>query len=388
MTISSKLMNAILSTLLLRICFVLFVFATLGFVSAVYMSVYADQARHSVHAPAKLYTGLPLPEKIQLDGQEYTKGYLVTTFIEAAFNPHIRRRTYIPPLFALRKDRDDPMTFKEGYKIQYPWLYEFLYRDKGLPTFLSLKKWTHPPRVSTGFPNDLKPFKTYIGPDGKEIESGFFPNGADDIPNEIIDEIKSGAAFISHATGMEVSYIPHEEETTDNYAEMRIVFTNFVSNWDTPFKWGKEGVVVITSGGGQDHRNFRQRTEEYLYPVYYTPYSQTQVDGYLLPHADDSIGMSFCFIWQGHALDMIRSLIRECMVRSMGLTQNIKGTPVNSILSYWNNPQLFGLKKGPDLPRPLDEVDSFLLGMLYDPALKPGMTPLETFNLLRPQEEN
>jgi len=85
---------------------------------------------------------------------------------------------------------------------------------------------------------------------------------------------------------------------------------------------------------------------------------------------------------------LIRSLIRECMVRSMGLTQNIKGTPVNSILSYWNNPQLFGLKKGPDLPRPLDEVDSFLLGMLYDPALKPGMTPLETFNLLRPQEEN
>lgn len=365
----------------------IFIVAILSLTQFGSAKVYADQAPHptlSTSSFSKVYTGLPLPETIELDGRTYTKNELISAFMQAAFNPYIRQGTYIPPFSFDAENANNPMKLKEGYKTQYPWLYEFMYRDEGLPVFLSLAKWSRPMRVSTGFPNDLKPFKPYVGPDGKAVTSGFYSNiDADDIPAEIIEEIKSAAAFVSTVSRMDVSYIAHEQETPEAYAEMRIIFTDFVSNWDSQFKRGKHDVVEVTTGG-EYYRRFREWIEGHLYPIYYTPFSKSQVDGYLLLNADNSIGMSFCFIWQGHPMDMVRSLIRECMARSMGATQNIKAYKYNSIMSYWNSWDIRSASQQnkPDLPKRFYEIDAFLLGLLYDPVLKQGMSPVETAKVL------
>jgi len=103
-------------------------------------------------------------------------------------------------------------------------------------------------------------------------------------------------------------------------------------------------------------------------------------------------GLSLCFIWQGHPPEMLKALVRECLLRSMGLP-DATALESNGYLDLWNDPQKYPRRqKNPKIdtisvgeyviPKQLSEYDRYFLSLLYNPVLNPGMSPLDVYYAL------
>jgi hypothetical protein len=91
---------------------------------------------------------------------------LAKAFAQIAFSSYIRPNNFVfalppqPPndLCALPSTKWRQVCGRPNeYKESYPWLYEYLYRDKGVPRYFAINKFTGPIRISIGYPNDLFP---------------------------------------------------------------------------------------------------------------------------------------------------------------------------------------------------------------------------------------
>jgi len=349
----------------------------------------------------------------------------------------------------------------EEYKSNYPWLYEYLYRGNGVPRYFAINKFTGPIRISIGYPNDLFPLlsasdhrsdsgavikdttkRTSCGElqrithgsglcisDKKDLSEQAlsmpgFPRSADYMRAQQIVEQEVNAALpgMRNATGLPVSYVPHAQETADNLANVRIVLEDFGYN---------EKSAVIPSGMNVEFLGspvmkrppgfsvawnsifYRDAVEPALTTaVRFTPYTGVrpeefvqgrdntrQVDGYLLPNSDNSIGMSFCFIYVP-TNERLPALVRECLIRSLGLPNAPQLVP-KMILGLWNGdiPEqlrriILGLNNppadvkeqlvsttewGPSSP-PITEFDSFIVKTLYNPSIRLGMSVPEFYS--------
>ena len=213
-------------------------------------------------------------------------------------------------------------------------------------------------------------------------------------------EVRSMAPVLSEMTGLAISFMDSGQETAAQIANMRIIVTTHDGfTVKTPF-FKKGRSQTMRSGSrqqGKKGHDFRDHLEHYSLPtaVHFTPYSEKQVDGYFLPNADNTIGMSFCFIWQGHPPEMLKALVRECMLRSMGLP-DAAALESKGYLDLWNDPQKYPHRqKHPQvemltvgeytIPKHLSEYDRYFLRLLYNPALKPGMGPIEVYRELMGQ---
>lgn len=71
--------------------------------------------------------------------------------------------------------------------------------------------------------------------------------------------------------------------------------------------------------------------------VRYTPMSRSQVDGYFLPNKDNVIELAVCPIWGGHSDSVLRQMISECLMRSLGLP-GMSEQKDDVILGNWGKP--------------------------------------------------
>lgn len=217
----------------------------------------------------------------------------------------------------------------QGYKTRYPWLYEYIYREKGMPDYWGLNKWAKPVTISFGLPLGLKP-AAGTPDDNAALSEETAVEPTDETRKIAEEEIKAAIPFLSENTGLNISYLPPEKETEENISTLRIVFLK-----DPP-----ENPLQQWRGRGPGRLSFRKDiAARYLHTaIHFTPDRSHHVRGFYLPEADNSIGMAFCFVPQNHPPDMLKSMIRECLVRSMGLPGYVAAWP-NTLLGPWNEPE-------------------------------------------------
>jgi len=303
---------------------------------------------------------------------------------------------------------DEPTFYEE-----YPWIAEGLFREKGMPRFLAINKWKGRVKISIGYPNDLKPMKdeappnnlkaTYlndygvfathyrVSKDGKISNIDYIKPDSKAALDEalplVVSEIKREIPALRDATKLDISYIDHQAETSSDYAHLRVVIVNEPLRWETAVK--QDHVVpsgvphpLLTSHGGPllPTRNveFRDLMPSLLSAVRFTPQSEQQVDGFYLPAADNTIGMSFCFVNAKTQPDLMKALVRECLLRSMGLPQAAPTIKPDSVLTLWHDINGFMPEnRQQDVLPEITELDRYLLAMLYNDDIKPGLSPNE-----------
>ena len=94
-----------------------------------------------------------------------------------------------------------------------------------------------------------------------------------------------------------------------------------------------------------------------------------------MPDENNNIKFAVCYIWSGHTDEMIKALASECLFRSLGLPDlfSAKG---QSLLKDWNkNTDLKSSRSDDGIPQHPSAIDKLFVRMLYDPQVRPGMTP-------------
>ncbi|MBK8208664.1 MAG: DUF2927 domain-containing protein [Rhodospirillales bacterium] len=249
---------------------------------------------------------------------------------------------------------------------------------------MALTKWVKPVRISLGWPNDLKPFKAFEK-DGVAVNDYKLTDitGRDPSLEPVAEEqIKTLIPSLQEATGLDIAYVPKEQETTDNYADVRILFAGSREHPKFPDKSGSL-ITSITSIDWPKKIYFRFDIERRLTSlVYYTPDSNRQVEGYFLPNGRNEIEFAVCFIPRWASTALIKALVGECLVRSLRLPDAVHSVSESkgSMVSLWNKKpenQENGPINDPEMIPSFTPYDALMLRTLYSPALKPGMSLLE-----------
>lgn len=310
-------------------------------------------------------------------------------------------------------------------EASYPWLYPHLVPERGLPKPLAVNKWVQPIKIAFGMPNDLEPFEE-TNKEGKKPPSisgkkgilldrtregkwnGLYYELNDPIADMsgyggfpiVESEIKDFSAIVSPVIGLSVSYLSPNEETKENYGNIRInlfkddvLAANKINGVDHGGLFKRESRprpkfnTVVTGVGAPPWYDFQQ-----IEPILNTRISFNNfgrhVEGYFLSNEKNEIQMAVCYIWEGHQPEILRGLIRECLLRSMGLPGLAnRGFEQVSLLRDWN-----GTKLKPTysdyLQKPfvLSEIDRKFLQLLYSPDIQAGMDYLTVRKLL--EEKN
>lgn len=321
-----------------------------------------------------------LPQEITLSGKYYDRTSLLNEFLNIAFEKYADER---PDLYHAMPDSkktifpkslyagDDewPSTLRlfmpANFAQQYPWLYEYIYRDLGSPRMLSLNKWKRSVKVSVGYPFELNAQQSGVNEflDYEEVDM--------QQKQEVLveDEVKKLAPILRDLTDLPVDYIPHKSETIQNFANLRVIFTD-ASRFETAFKkGGVSWAKAYARNIGPPARYFRMEIEPLLTTsVKFTSRQKDQVDGYFLTNANNEIEYSFCFLSDRHEQSLLRALVKECVLRSMGLPENTSRQK-KALLSAWTS-------VGKPYPS-FTDFDRYMLWILYNPRLKPGMSRIE-----------
>lgn len=318
------------------------------------------------------------------------------------------------------------LIFQDLYvtRAAYPWLYPHLVPENGLPKPLAVNKWTQPINISFGMPNDLEPFEE-MNKEAKKAPSisgkkrifldktregkwnGLYYELNDPIADikgyrsfpVAEDEVKAFSEVVSPVIGLSVSYLAPELETKENYGNIRInlfkddvLAANKISGSDHGGLYNRESRpkpkfnTVVTGVGAPPWFDFQQ-----LEPLLNTRLSFNNfgrhVEGYFLSNEKNEIQMAVCYIWEGHKPEILRGLIRECLLRSMGfpgLTN--RGFKEISLLGEWNQQNGNGPK--PEYleyfsqPFALTEKDRRFLELLYSESIQPGMDYIALYKTL------
>jgi hypothetical protein len=340
-----------------------------------------------------------LPEKIKLDGIEYSREQIIRDFSSIAFSSHppvpdqYPERTLLDPFQAGERS----LLRQEKFKEEYLWLYEFVFREHGFPNYFSINKWVRPITISLNYPFKLNPkrpmkgraFNSYsdyprIDENGSIIQEPYLFDRTVSLKNSRIDKlaeniVRDMAPQLTRLTGLPVSYLPPETETEDSYGHIRIIFVDDIDFWPTRFKMGDNTPQLFGSNPGVEFRNV---VVQYALPsaVHFTPYADRQVDGFFLSNENNEIEMSFCYIWHRHPQTLIETLLKECLVRSLGLPDAPRGSP-HALFGLWNNAEKKNSASIPPLKTSaqITDYDSYMIGLLYTQEIRPGMSTMDVF---------
>lgn len=322
---------------------------------------------------------VPIPIKTEVSAAE-TKKFEIAQFLQVAINPSEARRAQA--VYNINYVTTLPNeNFLARILAAYPWLKEVL-RDKGEPKFSVVNKWSNKPiTVSFDLPATSK----------KWSEDDKSTNGIQDTkptyistsqPNDpkveaiIIDQLNLVFPKISKITNLKLSYVSPPQQKEKDTAKLRII-------------------LLPNLGGSMEHSKFKllhhppsvMNFAKIRYSffdglvwgympqsVFFSPSVDNQVYGYIIPDSKNNIQMAFCYIWPGHEEKVLRGLVNECVLRSLGLTNTI-GERDFSFLSLWGeeternraNRQAL-LSSTSELP-PLDEKN---LRILYSDKIHAG----------------
>lgn len=339
---------------------------------------------------------------VVLDGQEFKRDQLERAFFSSVFTKDILNDVRGRIQFNYPDDFDDSVDDflgRKNLRENFPWLYPHIYIQTP-PRLLSVNKWNQPIRISFGMPNDLERYNkegtVYAVFDlwgSREKDVTLF-KGSDRF-KLLEDQIVRFSKDISDQSKIDISYLPRDHETIGRFGNVRI---NLISLADknpniNQYIYKTRGGGTISLGFIQSYE-YRMLEQQYLKNGFvFTASSKKQVDGYILSNGKNEIEMAVCYIWVGHELEMMKSLINECILRSLGFPgfvypAGMKDPVALSYLGPWNDPDTLNVfdksTQGKiKTPMGLSEFDKFMIQTLYRPEIKPGMDYIQVRNILR-----
>lgn len=335
------------------------------------------------------------PASVVLDGQEFKRDQLERAFFSSVFTKDILNDAVKGKIdFGLGSYVDGGSSLSKYISQNFPWLNPHIFPQTELPKILAINKWVKPVQISFGMPNDMKPLSNQ---ENKQFRLLFSPHDSRTLSDVDLDHsysklLSDMSSKLGHLSGISVRYFPPQQETTQDFANIRI---NFLSseNFDRDhYRIGDVSYMVSNSWGGGETIYFRGRmgmVSKIKNGFPFTQKSRYQVEGHILTNEKNEIQMSICYIWDGHPQDLIKALIYECVIRSMGFTGPVypmSPVPVTA-LSLWNDNEEWPEKYRAEIKQPteLSEFDKFMIQTLYKPEIKPGMDYIQVRNILRDQ---
>ncbi|MDI1226171.1 MAG: hypothetical protein PSY14_00605 [bacterium] len=308
-----------------------------------------------------------------LDGVDFYRHQLIFEFLNTAFSAFVDDKS-ISSFFQCFSRMPD--LGRQAFKRSYPWLYGHIYHDESSPKHVAINKWTQAFTISFGYPNDLKP-STPMGEREVVLINSDLP-AIDMVANNKIKEgvgayIQQLLPSLRNLTNLDITFDPQQ---TDKLG-IKIIFVNATAHWETPYKRGDKSSVVNSET--PSILMMFPEAARLLFPnaVYFTPESMQQVEGFLLPNKNNELEYAFCFIAYNHPKLILEGLVRECIVRSLGLPGAVKNSP-KFLLSKWNDKQSWNnyyQKQMTAAPPPFGELDRLLVKTLYSPEIKTGSSP-------------
>jgi len=285
-------------------------------------------------------------------------------YISEFLNMAINSQVHFPSVLTLYNSESS--LNEKKIKQAYPWLAPFIFRGNNAPKSAVINKWNKPIRVSMGYPNDLEsPNTTKLGQDDEALWPIFSSALEINDPAKekiVVDEIERVAPELSRLINLPVKYVPHEQEKEVEPSNVRIIFSDkiFMKN-----KYKPDVFIpgIHTYGGVRD--SFDAFVNRSLFGVvFFSPDSSQQVYGYVFPDTENSIQMSFCYIWNGHSEEILRSLTKECLLSSMGLTNREKITAFSEAGEFSEN-------------------DKNFISFLYLPEVKSGYDYIQAYKVVQ-----
>lgn len=295
-------------------------------------------------------------KEYDLGGQKYSKSALISDFINISINEYgwlddAPKFSGVAPVYKGEL---------EFLKATQPFLHEFITRKNGYPVKGGIVKWDGPITVAIGWP-----FVTYDSFGGNKVKksgSGMDPWGESQQPVPAIfkGQLRDLVEELNKLTGMSIKLIENDLSADFQSARIRIIPTRLHNA-----RLNVENLDAYT-------------IEPYIKAgVPFTPFELKQVDGYVLPNADNSIGYAVCRISPQLDQIFLRRTMAECLVRSLGLTMLSK-QDADTVLGHWNNghhKHPVDSNKLPDVAtyRSFSEYDRFMISLLYCKEIKKGM---------------
>jgi len=287
-----------------------------------------------------------------LDVVSYSKQELIKSFFEAAFPKHMWFDNMPQPhryFYSVLSGRG------AHYKMKYagyPWLYEYISREKGLPRFEAFSRWQQQEiKVSLGWPP-----MAVEQPDWSSFEA---------LVEKQVQEVSS---VIREETGIVLKFVPQSQESQKNFSQIRIVPDEGLFSSNNKFKSHRgvvddpyfyEEISGMEQSSRPTYRYFRTFEASLVGAIRFTPMTRAQAEGYFLTDKDNNVTFSVCEIWPEHRPAVLRSLITECLLRSMGIPEMVsEGSPI--ALGHWNK------KEGTSaFPIKISDYDKMMLRLLY-----------------------
>jgi len=292
--------------------------------------------------PQKIEKTLNRSEEFLLDGKKYRRSDLIADFVQAAFSDTMwnedtgedyhdffSRRLYL----LSRKYKGTADEYTDGLHA-----YRFSGKEGVLPKLGVINKWsTDQVAVSIDWPifSANNSTANIINKDGRTISrwSDFAsnPDATYSLLEEIIQEVLPD---IQKGTGLKISFQSplSEKERSKDYARIRIVPVGAI--WQKNFfKMYKLNHRLFPHVG--EYSFLKEEYAGALNGVSFTPWQRSQVDGYLLPDANNALGSVICKVVPAIDRQLLKSLISECLVRAMGLPALVKSND-EVLLGAWN----------------------------------------------------
>lgn len=372
-------------------------------------------------------------EVIRVGNQTYSKSQIIRDFLTVSFSntlwneefsseDAIKRKfdsvSQLVENYGLYSNRDTKsktyLTLRERFKKEAPWLWPYIAHENGFPKHNAINKWQK--EITIGI--DWPAFNSLEGKEPSGLPRVGVPRGPIDSYSVIQRQIEKLIPDLSKLTGLPVKFIEPGDprERTEEFARIRII-PRGGSMWvvegkpRVPFKTFKN----ITHSTFYDMWFFTQNENDLFGGVVFTPGSRAQVDGYLLPNPDNSIGLAICKVPASVVGEkLMKALVTECLARSLGLP-SLLDNRFDLSLGQWNlsheklskTVSLDGyvetiFPKKPDAPvkseqakelvrkftdethlyTELQPYDRALIALLYCPRLKPGMDKYQAIDAL------
>jgi len=288
----------------------------------------------------------PTPEEAKAAKERRSREALIYNLLQAAFVDTLWLENSLVPEISLEPFKNY-LRSRERKREYDNWLLTFSARENGLPEHDRLVKWTEPAAVSLGWPHYGISNVPTISAETQQLFEGAARRAIEEIERALPGRLK---------------YVDPGErvESTPDYAKIRIVPVT-ASVMSDDYNVVNHDPHIVSS-----HNWYYDINKLYVGAIPFTPDDGTNVDGFLLPKRDNSLGLSVCRISESLPRDEIAALVVECVARSMGLP-GLVAAATNSILG----------PSGGERPMRLAETDIAMLRLLYCEEVEPGFSKYE-----------
>ncbi|MDI1229437.1 MAG: hypothetical protein PSY14_17295 [bacterium] len=363
-----------------------------------------------------------------IGGAKYTKSQILRDFVSIAFSDTLWNEQYkstnavdaeldifsqLVRSYDLYSAHNIDPSLESEFEKEAPWLWPYVARKDGFPRHNTLTKWTKGISVGIDWP-------AYNKFDYKD-SSGLPYIGTIRTPPESYEVIQRQVEKIlpdlEKLTGLPVKFVGPKDpiDQTEDFARIRIIPSGsvFVAEIDgktrAQFKRNKSPSLSLRSKW-----SFIEYIDDLFGAISFTPYSRSQVGGFLLPEADSSIGLVVCNPMTEAGDALAKAMVTECLVRALGIPEMLSAGE-KAVLGNWNkaydkiakttaldnwkdvrpsgrvtfltSKELGDYNVADRLYDGLQAYDRSLVSLLYCPLLKPGMDKYQVLDKLLSSDE-